>query len=286
MPTLLKPIPAIDHAVDALLAPRPATPIPRGADQFYTNDALADDLVRLVLKRKLPDNALFVEPAAGTGAFVRPLREMGRTVLAVDIDPQSNGIRRGDFLASDFIPIAPLVVVIGNPPFGFASSLAIRFFNKAAEKAKIIAFIVPRTFRKQSVRDKLNLSFHLRHDQDIPKNAFIKDGQPHDVPCAFQIWVRQPTKRKRTEMPDISHLIHFTTPDKAHFALRRVGGRAGQILPGTHHTPSTTYFIRGVRPGIRKVLERIDWSDIREQTAGVRSISKLEIAEKLLAAVK
>ena len=75
-------------------------------------------------------------------------------------------------------------------------------------------------------------------------------------------------------------------PDKAHFGLRRVGGRAGQVLPGTNHTPSTTYFIRCIKPGIREVLETLDLSYIRDQTAGVRSVSKQEIAIKLLEALK
>lgn len=260
-------------------------PTPAGVDQFYTHPALAEKLAQLVLNRPLPGNVLFVEPSAGYGAFVQPLKKLGYRVLAVDVDPKCAGIQQGDFLTGDFIPPNQNVVVIGNPPFGHASSMAIKFFNKAAERAKIIAFIVPRTFRKSSVQGRINPFFHLQLDEDIPKNAFIKEGRPHDVPCAFQIWARQPHKRKPIDMPDISHLMLFTTPDKAHFGLRRVGGRAGQVLAGTNHTSSTTYFIRGVKPGIRKVLEGLDWSDIREQTAGVRSVSKREIALKLLETV-
>ena len=264
----------------------------RPSDQFYTNPKLAARLVHRVhcelrcCCQLLQESLLFIEPSAGNGAFVQPLEKAGYRVLAIDIDPQADGIQRGDFLADDFIPAHFPVVVIGNPPFGFASSLAIKFFNKAAEKAWIIAFIFPRTFRKQSVQNKLNSYFHLHHDETIPRNAFIKDGNPHDVPCAFQMWVKKLQQRKIELMPDISHLIQFTTPDKAHFGLRRVGGRAGQVLPGTNYTPSTTYFIRGIQSGIREVLETLDLSDIRDQTAGVRSISKQEIAIKLLEALK
>lgn len=256
-------------------------------DCFFTEPKLAEALVKVVLKKhRLPEGCLFVEPSAGAGAFVRPLRKAGHKVLAVDLSPAAPGIRRADFLASSVIPAGRHVVVIGNPPFGFAANLAIQFFNRAAERARVIAFIVPRTFRKASVQDRLDLNFHLAHDQDIPKLAFLKDGRPHDVPCAFQGWVRRPVMRERRAAPDISHLIRFTTPDKAHFGLRRVGGRAGEVLPGTDHSASTTYFIRGVRPGIRRVLEELDWTTEREQTAGVRSVSKREVAWKLLEAVK
>ncbi len=258
---------------------------PANIDCFFTAPKLAEALVNVVLQKyRLPEDCLFVEPSAGAGAFVRPLRKMGHEVLAVDIDPAARGIRRADFLASSVIPADRHAVVIGNPPFGFAASTAVRFFNRAAERARMIAFIVPRTFRKASVQDRLNLNFHLDYDQDIPKLAFLKDGQPHDVPCAFQVWVRRPALRERQAAPDVSHLIRFTTPDKAHFGLRRVGGRAGEVLPGTDHSASTTYFIRGVRPGIRRVLETLDWNTEREQTAGVRSVSKREVAWKLLEA--
>lgn len=67
--------------------------------------------------------------------------------FACDIDPQGDGIVKLDFF--DFeLPYDDRVVVVGNPPFGRNSSLAIRFFNKAACGAEIIAFIVPRSFKK------------------------------------------------------------------------------------------------------------------------------------------
>ena len=34
-------------------------------------------------------------------------------------------------------------LVVGNPPFGKISSIAIKFFNKSAEYADCIAFIIP-----------------------------------------------------------------------------------------------------------------------------------------------
>ena len=57
-------------------------------------------------------------------------------------------------------------LVVGNPPFGKISSIAIKFFNKSAEYADCIAFIIPRTFKRVSVQNKLNLNFHLMYNED------------------------------------------------------------------------------------------------------------------------
>ena len=66
-----------------------------------------------------------------------------------------------DQLQHKYTPRYKSCLTIGNPPFGKNSSLAISFFNKAAEFSDIIAFILPQTFSKDSVKNRLNLSFFL-----------------------------------------------------------------------------------------------------------------------------
>ena len=153
-------------------------------DQFYTSDEVVDMCLKELSLLSL-DDVVYLEPSAGTGSFSNKLPGC----IAVDIDPKSPNVVESDFFdtttSSLGLPERSKVITVGNPPFGFASSLAIRFFNHAAIMSDTIAFVIPKTFRKFSVQNKLNLEFHLIKDLDIPKNGFIFEGKPYDVPCCF-----------------------------------------------------------------------------------------------------
>lgn len=254
-------------------------------DQFYTNPALAAALAHEVACRWPDPDTLFIEPSAGTGAFLRPLQQLSRQVWAIDADPKFPGIHRGDFLKSILQAGAERpVVTIGNPPFGKNASLAVRFFNHAALICGEIAFIVPRTFRKESLQRRLDRKFHLVVDRDVPRNAFIFEGHAHDVPCAWQIWERRACERPAPSPPDMDHLISFTNePAKADFAVRRVGFYAGRVhTSGLDQLSRTThYFVREHTHGVAAFMRHCDWAPVATQTVGVRSLSKSEIAQKL-----
>ena len=197
------------------------------------------------------NNAVFLEPSAGDGAFYKPLNNAGVNVMGIDISPAFAGIKKQDFYDFDgdlWRKGLPLVAV-GNPPFGKISSEAIKFFNKVAEYSQVIAFVLPKSFRKLSIQKKLNKNFHLHFDDDLPKNSFFKDGVVWDVPSCWQIWVRKKRCRIDPIPPEVSHLIEYTKPEYADFSLRRVGGRAGKVLEGTDYSPSSTYFISEVKKG-------------------------------------
>ncbi|MBC6436666.1 MAG: SAM-dependent methyltransferase [Rhodobacteraceae bacterium] len=254
-------------------------------DQFYTCPNLAKGYAAQVMARWADPDVLFVEPSAGTGAFLHPLRDAGRKVRAVDIDPACQGVDRTDFLQTRriFAGDHPAVVTIGNPPFGKNASLAVRFFNHAAAHSDEIAFVVPRTFRKISLQARLHRKFHLTHDKDVGQHAFLRGGVPYDVPCAWQIWTRHKADRPAWEPPCIDHLVRFTPPDQASFAMRRVGYYAGRIL--TEHlrnlSVTTHYFMREEVAGVIDTLRKVDWSEVASRTVGTRSLSKSEIAFKL-----
>ena len=255
-------------------------------DQFYTHPKLAQSFASKVLTRWSDPDVLFVEPSAGDGAFLNPLIEANRKVRAVDLDPQTTNIQRKDFLEDEsiFWGKHSAIVVVGNPPFGKNACMAVRFFNHAAKWADEIAFIVPRTFRKGSVHKRLHKHFHLTIDKEIKKYAFLRDGVPHDVPCAWQIWTRKVNKRETPETPLVDHLINYTTSCEADFAMRRVGFYAGRVITENLSTLSETthYFMSERTRGVIDTLRKIDWTSIASQTAGSRSLSKTEIAFKLV----
>ncbi len=255
-------------------------------DQFYTRPELAEAYVARVIERWRDPDVLFVEPAAGTGAFIRPLLNAGKKVCALDIVPKAPQIIRSDFLQFDLAAYAAAhsaIVIVGNPPFGKNAGTAVQFFNRAAIHADEIAFIVPRTFRKMSVQNRLHPRFRLTEDKDLESRAFRRFGKPHDVPCAWQIWTRHGVDRPKLIPPSVDHLIGYTTPQKANFAMRRVGFYAGRITTTNfrHLSKMTHYFIRELMDGVIEALRSVNWAEIAGQTAGVRSLAKAEIAIQL-----
>ena len=248
-----------------------------GHDEYYTDETLAESLVRIVV-HEFPNTVLFIEPSAGRGAFVKPLLALNYPVAAYDIKPQHKEIAKADFLedvtSKRFTD--GLTIAIGNPPFGFNSSKAVRFFNKCAKISDYICFIVPRTFKKISLLNKLDNHFYLRSEYPIPKKAFILDGSPYSVPCVFQIWERKTIPRQKI-VGDLSKYLIVVKPHEADFAMRRVGGKAGQILTGLNHSKSSTYFFKEMQFGVKECLICANFGDVANNTAGVRSVSQLEI---------
>ena len=249
-------------------------------DQYYTQPMVAKKCIEAMVSLTGSDMA-FMEPSAGTGAFVAPLRKTGHDVTAIDLEPKGEGIIKGNFLTDDLFPSGRPLAVIGNPPFGWAANLAIKFFNRAAERADYIGFIVPRTFRKDSVQERLNPHFWNVLDDDIETNAFLRQGKAYDVPCIFQVWERRDDHRPYEPTPDISDVVRYTSMSYADFGFRRVGGRAGEVFTALDICkPTTTYFMQSIRRDAVRIMREVGelLRDIRDYTAGPRSLSKREIA--------
>ena len=261
-----------------------------GNDEYYTNPMIAEQLVEKTIKFldiRGVYNPVFVEPSAGEGAFSGYLDLRGNMCLAYDINPKGEYaelmVTKRDFLTEGMTTLPEhIYVAIGNPPFGFACSKAVQFFNKCAEYCDFIAFILPKTFYKPSIQQKLNPYFHLEYSEVLPNNSFILNGEPHSVPCVFQIWQRQEEMRV-SRKSDLKEFLHCVTKDRADFAMRRVGGRAGQILDGLDYNENTTYFFKEAKAGVLDMLKRIDFSGLVSNTAGVKSLSKAELADSLVA---
>ena len=127
-------------------------------DQFYTREDIAQNCLE-VLFSAVPDVLLpgtcFVEPAAGTGAFFLNFPDDHKR-YGGDIDPKCPCVEQANFLTDSLrLPKAKAYVVVSNPPFGNKASLAVAFFNRAAEFAEVQALIVPVQFRKWSVQKDL-----------------------------------------------------------------------------------------------------------------------------------
>ncbi len=251
-------------------------------DQFFTKPEVAQSLFEITKKYILEKNIKFdiwLEPSAGSGAFynLMPNPKMG-----YDIDKKINGVIESNFLDIE-LDKSKKYLVLGNPPFGKNSSLAIKFFNHCAKYASVIAFIVPKTFKKASVQDKLDKTFSLVLEQSIEENSFTLDGADKLVPCVFQIWEKTDTVRdKKIKIMQHADLI-FTDKNEADFAFQRVGVNAGRIKPKDLFdsiSSESHFFIKSEVKGIVEILNSINWNTIKFNTAGNPSISKAELIER------
>lgn len=270
----------------AQLATRPASNDNLGADvdldQFYTRPSVAVRLFAVLAR--LFDLALFciVEPSAGDGAFFRLLRPGD---LGFDLDPKWPGIIMADFLGIR-ISSGRKIIVLGNPPFGRNASLAKRFFNRAALQADVIAFIVPRSFRKASVENCLDGAFHLIHEENLPNNSFVFRLRLKDVPAVFQVWVRRDVPRVlrpvETRHPDfeflkaaeVENMDEAERAKAADFCIQRVGADAGRVHRDFGMSPSSHYFIRG---DVEWVMLQLDFDSVTGDVAGNPSLAKSEV---------
>ena len=211
-----------------------------GLDKFYTNDNISEKCLKTIEKiYEWSKWELVIEPSAGNGSFFKKIPINKK--IGIDILPDDDDIIKQDFLT--YFPDNNIkkILIVGNPPFGKGSSLAIKFFNHAAIWGDVIAFIIPRTFRRISIQNKLNINFHLIFDDDIPINpcSFTPNMM---VKCCFQIWEKKENEREKVKL-ETKHkdwqFIGFgpkdekgqpTPPKDVDFVIRAYGGKCGEII--------------------------------------------------------
>jgi len=252
-----------------------------GTEQFYTPPELAATLVESALPH-LPDlkTTEFLEPAAGNGSFVNALKEIGaQRIIAIDRYPAAAGIEAADFL--EFSTDSTDLVTVTNPPFGRNNALSIPFFNHAANFSQLICFLVPRSWRKWSVTNRLDMRFHLVQDSDVFVSYQDSDGNAirknNGLRTCFQIWRREPTMREKIRVPDNS-LVQKCSPEDADVAMRVFGYGCGHILRDFDRELNTTLmFLKVNNSDAGKLLSKLDYSKFSENTAYTQALAFTEI---------
>lgn len=261
----------------------------RKLDQFYTNPAYAQQFLRTISQTiDLTKFDHLLEPSAGTGSFYNLLDANKR--IGLDLEPKAAGIIKTDFFAWT-PPIGKKIVTIGNPPFGKNAGLAVKFFNRAAEFSEVIAFVIPKTFRKASIINRLNENFHMIYDETVPDHSFIFKGVAYNVPCAGQIWLRKDTKREKIftyKLSQIQDWFELVDPAQSDFAIQRVGGRAGliRVKDRMEFSAESHYFIKAHDARVLPVFRKVDFDSVKFNTAGNPSVSPSELIELWLAQAK
>lgn len=252
-----------------------------GTEQFYTPLDLAKELVEFTASI-IPEFSTrkFLEPAGGSGSFIKALNLEGITEIeSVDLYPKFRGVAKKNFL--DYKPRSENLVTISNPPFGRNNSLSIPFFNHASQFSDYIAFLVPRSWRKWSVENRLDLSFHKIADKDVFVSYVDLNEKPfrkkNGLRTCFQIWKKEPAAREKIVVPD-NLLIEKTTPRRADVAIRVFGYGCGQILTSFPSRKNTTLMFLTVKNRrVLAALKQLDYQRFSMNTAYTEALALTEI---------
>lgn len=250
-----------------------------GVEQYYTPPDLALELTaRLVEITGL--NRKFLEPAGGNGSFLSALEQLGaKNIDAVDLYPKHPRVKRGDFLQYQLT--GKNLVTVSNPPFGRNNSLSIPFFNKAANHSEYIAFLVPRSWRKWSVQNRLDRRFHLISDQEVAVN-YVTDtgeriGKANDLRTCFQIWQRKDEPRPIVKVQDLG-LVRKCSPERADIAIRVFGFGCGRSYREFPKVPNTTLMFLTVSDArVFEVIEGLDYERFTLNTSYTRALALPEL---------
>jgi len=267
----------------------------QGLDKFYTNPEYALKCIKHTEELYSLDTFDYViEPSAGNGSFYNIINHENK--IGLDIKPEHSDIIEKDFFEFEPDRKYKNVLTIGNPPFGRVSSLAIKFFNKAAKFSNVIAFIIPRTFRKDSIKNKLDTQFHLIFDEETPTSPCVFTPKM-SVKCCFQIWVKKEERREIIKLPTTHSDWEFlklgpkdnnnqpTPPKGADFAIRAYGGKIGEIKKENlmDLRPKSYHWVKSNIP-IDILIHRFEMLDFSKSTDTARqnSTGKAELVQLYL----
>jgi predicted RNA methylase len=252
-----------------------------GKEQYYTPKPLALELVVQIEKvLGLLEGKTVLEPAGGTGSFIEAVQAKGvANVISFDIEPLHELVSVGDFLEQEIKESN--LITISNPPFGRNNSLSIPFFNHAAKVSNAICFIVPRSWRKWSVTNRLDLGFELALDLDIDIDYVDAAGTPlsnknHLATC-FQIWNKADVPRTLVRVTD-KGIIEKVSPELADVSLTIFGYGCGKVKTQFEPVANTTQmFLKLKHPKALAALESVDYSKFFKNTAYTEALSLQEI---------
>jgi hypothetical protein len=252
-----------------------------GKEQFYTPRPVADRVVAQVIEA-VPDavGRTWIEPAGGTGTFIDAARDVGVVdVVSFDIEPRHRDVARGDFLQQQLNVTA--AISVGNPPFGRNNALSVPFFNHCAIYSDYIAFVVPRSWRKWSVINRLDSSFHLATDDDLSINyvdteGVVASGRTYLQTCV-QIWERREHRRPKVKVQDRG-IVAKCNPEDADVALTIFGFSCGTVKTDFPRRKVTTeIYLQFLHPRALEALKAVDYSRFSRNVAYTDALSMQEI---------
>ena len=173
-------------------------------DRFYTPSTTITKCLELI---DFTQYDCIIEPSAGSGNFIAQFPS-DVDVYGFDIKPEAEGIKEIDWFLVDKTQFNKYksILVCGNPPFGQQNSLAIDFFNESAKFCNTIAFILPLSFKKDSIQNRLDLEFHLVDEIILDNCEFLLKNEDiiYDPSLAI-ITIKNIYKKRYKQLKEIKN---------------------------------------------------------------------------------
>ncbi len=251
-----------------------------GKEQYYTLPDVGEHFAKVMVDRYGVNNS-WLEPSGGRGDLIEGLIVNGvpaSSITSYDIEPFHELVNESDFLLTD---LQGKYITFGNPPFGRACSLAIKFFNKCAQNSDVIGFIIPPSFNKPSIQDQLDINFHQVYVEACPSISFYDGVEIHDgglLRTDFQIWERRDYPRVKMQSYRSNKFTFVKKADDYDIAFRTHGNGAGRVLPEGDYNPRTTAFIKLNDERALTALKSADYSFYYNSTSHIPCLAPAEIA--------
>ena len=256
-------------------------------DKYYTKDIIVEFCLNFVKKYiQIKNDDLIIEPSAGNGSFIAGIQSLSNNFIFYDLEPENEKIIKQDYLLINYNELKNKfsnIHIIGNPPFGRQSSFAIKFIKKSCEFCNSISFILPKSFKKDSLKKIFPLHFHLIFEIDLPEKSFLVNGKEYDVQCVFQIWEKKSFNRIINEKLKPIHFLFVKKTQDPDISFRRVGINAGIIdINRNEKSVQSHYFIKFTnnKPIDENIKQLSKITYEFNNTVGPKSISKQELIFK------
>ena len=253
-------------------------------DKYYTKNDIVELCLTFIKKYiKIGVNDLIIEPSAGNGSFIDGIKSLTSNFKFYDIEPEHKDIIKQDYLLFDynnFIDNYNKIHIIGNPPFGRQSSIAIKFIKKSCEFCDSISFILPKSFKKDSLQKYFPLNFHMLFEIDLPNKSFLVNDSEYNVEAVFQIWQKKNINRVVKDKLQPYNFVFVKKDDNPDISFRRVGVYAGTIDQNIENKSiQSHYFIKFTndKPVIDNIKKLSTINYKFNNTVGPKSISKQEL---------
>lgn len=166
-------------------------------DAYFTSESDAEWCIQIIKQYFDLEGMTALEPAVGSGVFVNASKGTGLLWKTNDLYPE---------FSQDFTPdtsydfgkikikeIGRYDIVITNPPFGEASSLAKKFLRRSLEISDRVAMLLPRGCRRGTFLDKhIPRDVKIIFDKDLPTGDFrLPNGEIKHVGCVLMIFERK-----------------------------------------------------------------------------------------------
>ena len=256
-------------------------------DKYYTKINIVEQCIEAMKKYiKILKDDLIIEPSAGNGSFIENIKKITENYKFYDLEPENKEIIKQDFLNFDFTEVKQKyknIHIIGNPPFGRQASLAIKFIKKCCLFSNSISFILPKSFKKDSMKKHFSKNFHLIYEIDLLENSFLVNNIDSNVPCVFQIWQYKNEIRDSIIKVKPLYFKFVDKKDNPDISFRRVGVNAGSIMKDTDNKSTQShYFIKFINnKTTEQNIEKLKLLQFEfNNTVGPKSISKPELIKE------